>query len=188
MDLNVWTKIIKDRESIIEEGSTPYYAYIIMSGKAKVFKIIDGKQVLIYTASEGDILGEMAFFENAERTASVIADGNVEVELIARDTFMKVLDQVPKDVQSRLNPLFSDLKAMTEVNSRLVALLDELQHRRPEMNDPKSFEREIEKMPELLRRVVIGMVQRLNASMEWCTKLAGKVEETGKQSTLYRCP
>ncbi len=180
MDQTVWTEKIKDGGNIIEEGSWPFYAYILKSGRAKVFKNIDGKRVLIHTLSEGDIFGEIAFLEDAKRTASVIADGNVEVEMIAKDTFMEVLDQLPQGVRSRLNTLFSDLTAMTEVNGRLVALLYELQHKRAEMIDLKSFEREIEKMPEFLHRVVIGLVQRLNASVEGCTKLAGKVEETVK--------
>ena len=180
MDQTVWTEKIKDGETILEEGSWPFYAYILKSGRAKVFKNIDGKPVLIRTLSEGDIFGEIAFLEDAKRTASVIADGNVEVEMIAKDTFMEALDQLPQGVRSRLSTLFSDLKAMTEVNGRLVTLLYELQHMRAEMIDLKSFEREVEKMPELLRRVVIALVQRLNASVEGCTKLAGKVEETVK--------
>ena len=69
---------------------------------------------------------------------------------------------------------------MTEVNGRLTAPLDELQKMRSRMFDVKSFEREVEKMPELLRRVVIGLVQRLNASVEGCTKLAAQIEETVK--------
>ncbi len=188
MDQTVWTEKIKDGGSILEEGSWPFYAYILKSGRAKVFKNIDGKRVLIRTLSEGDIFGEIAFLEDAKRTASVIADGNVEVEMIARDTFMEALDQLPQDVRSRLNTLFSDLKVMTEVNGRLVALLYELQHMRANMIDLKPFERELEKMPELLRRVVIALVQRLNTSLEGCTELAAKVEETVKASASLSLP
>lgn len=42
---------------------------------------------------------------------------------------------------------------MTEVNGRLAALLYELQHMRAKMIDLQSFERDIEKMPELLRKI-----------------------------------
>lgn len=188
MDQVAWTQKIKDGESIIEEGSWPFYAYILKSGRAKVFKNIDGKRVLIRTLSEGDIFGEIAFLGDAKRTASVIADGDVEVEVIAKDTFMEALDQLPQDVRSRLNTLFSDLKVMTEVNGRLVALLYELQHMRANMIDLKPFERELEKMPELLRRVVIALVQRLNTSLEGCTELAAKVEETVKASASLSLP
>ena len=188
MDQTVWTEKIKDGGNIIEEGSWPFYAYILKSGRVKVFKNIYGKRVLIRTLSEGDIFGEIAFLEDAKRTASVIADGNIEAEMIAKDTLMEALDQLPQGVRSRLNTLFSDLKAMTDVNGHLVTLLYELQHMRAEMIDLKSFEREVEKMPELLRRIVIALVQRLNTSVEECTKLAAQVEETVKEIDILSLP
>ena len=46
--------------------------------------------------------------------------------------------------------------------------------------DLKSLEREVEKMPELLRRMVIALVERLNASIEGCTKLAAQAEKAVK--------
>jgi len=48
------------------------------------------------------------------------------------------------------------------------------------MIDLKSFEREVENMPELLRRVVIAFAKRLNASVEGCTELGAQAEETVK--------
>jgi hypothetical protein len=48
------------------------------------------------------------------------------------------------------------------------------------MVDLKPLEREVEKMPELLRRVVIALAERLNASIEGCTKLAAQAEEAVK--------
>ena len=43
--------------------------------------------------------------------------------------------------------------------------------------DLKSLEREVEKMPELLGRMVIALVERLNASIEGSTTLAAQAEE-----------
>ncbi|HHT9143609.1 MAG TPA: cyclic nucleotide-binding domain-containing protein [Candidatus Wujingus californicus] len=63
------TETIKDSNVIVEEGSWAYYAYILQSGKAKVWKNIENKQVLIGTLKEGDIFGEMSFFGMAKRTA-----------------------------------------------------------------------------------------------------------------------
>ena len=56
------------------------------------------------------------------------------------------------------------------------------------MVDLKSLGREVEKVPELLRRIVIGLVQRLNASVESCTKLAAQAEETVKAIDLLSLP
>ena len=93
---------------------------------------------------------------------------------------MEALCRIPQGVRSRLNTFFSDLTAMAEVNGRLAALLYELQHMRAKMIDLQSFERAIEKMPKLLRRVVIALAERLNASIEGGTKLAAQAEEAVK--------
>jgi hypothetical protein len=54
--------------------------------------------------------------------------------------------------------------------------------------DLRSFEREVEKMPELLRRMVVALVQRLNASVESCSKLAAQVEEAVKAIEFLSVP
>ncbi len=171
---------IKDGEAILEEGTWAYYAYVLKSGRAKVFKNIDGKPVLLGTLNQGDIFGEVAFLGGAKRTASVIADGDVEVDMIPRDSFFDALNQLPRGLRSKLNALVSDLTFMDEVRGRLIAFLHELQNVRAKMIDLKSFEREVENMPELLRQVVIAFAKRLNASVEGCTKLGAQAEETVK--------
>jgi len=171
---------IKDGEAILEEGTWAYYAYVLKAGKAKVFKNIDGKPVLLGTLNQGDIFGEVAFLGGAKRTASVIADGDVEVDMIPRDSFFDALNQLPRGLRSKLNALVSDLTFMDEVRGRLTAFLHELQNVRAKMIDLKSFEREVENMPELLRRVVIAFAKRLNASVEGCTELGAQAEETVK--------
>jgi len=182
------TERIKDGETIVEEGTWAFYAYILKSGKAKVLKMIDDRPVLIRTLSKGDVFGEMAFLGGVRRTASVIADGDVEVEMVSKDAFMDALDQLSQDVRSKLNILFSDLTGMTEVNGRLMALLDELQKMRARTIDLRSFQTEVEKMPELLHRMVIALVQRLNASVESCSTLAAQVEEAVKAIELLSLP
>ena len=82
---------IKDGETILEEGTWAYYGYVLKSGKAKVFKNINDKPVLIGTLNKGDIFGEVAFLGGAKRTALVIADGDVEVDMIPRDGFLDAL-------------------------------------------------------------------------------------------------
>jgi CRP-like cAMP-binding protein len=169
---------IKDGEAILEEGTWAYYAYVLRSGKAKVFKSIDGKPVLLGTLSQGDIFGEVAFLGGAKRTASVIADGDVEVDMIPRDSFYDALNQLPQGLRSKINALVSDLTFMDEVRGRLIAFLHELQNMRAKMIDLDSFEREVENMPELLRRVGVAFAKRLNTSVEGCTKLGAQAEAT----------
>jgi CRP-like cAMP-binding protein len=182
------TETIKDGETIVEEGTWAFYAYILKSGKAKVLKNINDRPVLIRTLSKGDVFGEMSFLGGMRRTASVVADGDVEVEMISKDAFMDALDQLPQDARAKLNTLLSDLTGVTEVNGRLMALLDELKKLRAKTIDLGSFESEVEKMPELLHRMVIALIQRLNASVESCTKLAAQVEEAVKAIEILWLP
>jgi len=182
------TEKIKDGQTIVEEGTWAFYAYILKSGKAKVLKNIDDKPVLIRTLTKGDVFGEMAFLGGVRRTASVVADGDVEVEMISKDAFMDALDRLPQDVRSKLNTLLSDLTGMTEVNGRLMAVLAELQTMRSRTIDLRAFEREVEQMPELLHRMVIALIQRLSASVESCTNVAGQVAEAVRAIELQALP
>ncbi len=171
------TKKINDGEAILEEGTWAFYAYLLKSGKAKVIRNINDKPVLIGTLKAGDIFGEMAFLGGAKRIASVIADGDVEIEMIPKDAFMDAFDQLPQVVRSKLKAMVSDLTGITEIQGRLTAYLNELQKMQDKTIDLKSFERETEKMPELLRRVVMALVRRLNTAIGACSKLAAQAEE-----------
>lgn len=171
------TKKINDGEAILEEGTWAFYAYLLKSGNAKVIRNIDDKPVLIGTLKAGDLFGEMAFLGGAKRIASVIADGDVEIEMIPKDAFMDAFDQLPQVVRSKLKAMVSDLTGITEIQGRLIAYLNELQKMQDRTIDLKSFEREAEKMPELLRRVVMALVRRLNTAIEACSKLAAQAEE-----------
>ena len=55
-------------------------------------------------------------------------------------------------------------------------------------DDSGRFVAEVEKMPELLHRMVIALVHRLHASVESCSKVAAQVEEAVKAIELLALP
>jgi len=171
------TETIKDSNVIVEEGSWAYYAYILQSGKAKVWKNIENKQVLIGTLKEGDIFGEMSFFGMAKRTATVTADGDVKVGMIAKDTFMEAIEKLPKQTREKLEKLSHDLFYLNDVYCRLSNCLHEILDIKGKMIDPKLFEKEVEKMPEILRKVVVLMSKRFHSAMEGSIKMVAHLEE-----------
>lgn len=171
------TETIKDGNVIVEEGSWAYYAYILQSGKAKVWKNIENKQVLIGTLKEGDIFGEMSFFGMAKRTATVTADGDVKVGMIAKDTFMEAIEKLPKQTREKLEKLSHDLFYLNDVYCRLSNCLHEILDIKGKMIDPKLFEKEVEKMPEILRKVVVLMSKRFHSAMEGSIKMVAHLEE-----------
>lgn len=69
---------------IIEEGSSGNWVYVLLEGQLKVRKRTPKGMATVDTLKEGAIFGEIAFFQKGEgtRTASVIADGPVQVGVL----------------------------------------------------------------------------------------------------------
>ena len=168
---------IKDGEAIFKEDTWPYYAYVLKDGKARVLKNIDGRQVLIGTLTKGEIFGEMDFLGNTKRTVSVLADGDVTVEMIAKDTFMDFVDKLPRNVQTRLYTMASNLTSITEIYSRLVVLL-QIQNMNAEkkMISAEIIETEAKEIPEFIRHVITGMDRRHSVVVEGLSNLSFLLE------------
>jgi CRP/FNR family transcriptional regulator len=78
---------------ILLEEDTPNFMYIVYSGKVKVVKIsVDGKEQIVAIHKKGDFFGEMAILDGKTRSASVIAMEEVQVGLIHRNDFERLLN------------------------------------------------------------------------------------------------
>ncbi|HHT9108845.1 MAG TPA: Crp/Fnr family transcriptional regulator [Candidatus Wunengus sp. YC64] len=174
------TEKIKDGSIILEEGSWAYYAYVLQSGRAKVWKTINNKQVLVGTLKEGDIFGEMSFFGMAKRTASVTADGDVIVGMITKDTFMEAVNKLPKEAHVKLDKMTQDLLYLNDAYNRLTNCIREISDIKGRMIDPKLFEKEVENMPDLLREVVGRASKRFISAIDGSIKLMAQLEEASR--------
>ena len=174
------TEKIKDGSIILEEGSWAYYAYVLQSGRAKVWKTINNKQVLVGTLKEGDIFGEMSFFGMAKRTASVTADGDVIVGMITKDTFMEAVNKLPKEAHVKLDKMTQDLLYLNDAYNRLTNCIREISDIKGRMIDPRLFEKEVENMPDLLREVVGRASKRFISAIDGSIKLMAQLEEASR--------
>ena len=175
--IDVRTKKIKDGEVIIKENTWAYYVYFLKEGNARVVKNVDGRQVTIGTLIKGDIFGEMSFLGEPMRAFSVIADGDVTVNMIAKGIFMDFFDTLPRDMRTRMYAMANDLTRITDIYSRLIVLFQNMQNSETKIIDAKTFEMEIEKMPEFMRDVAIAIARRYDVAVERLTKLSSQVEE-----------
>ncbi|HEU5072777.1 MAG TPA: protein kinase [Polyangiaceae bacterium] len=89
------TQIFEPGASIVTEGEPGDAAYIIESGSCEVFKLIEGKQVLVRRLDPGDVFGETAVFTGSPRTASVIARERVTLKVITGPSLNRELDHNP---------------------------------------------------------------------------------------------
>jgi rhodanese-related sulfurtransferase len=76
----------KAGEVIMKEGADPNgEAFVIHSGLVEVRRMFDGDHRLLGTMGEGELLGEMALFRQAPRSADIIAQTDVELLVIKNE-------------------------------------------------------------------------------------------------------
>jgi len=108
-------------DMILAEGTYGAQTYLIKSGEVMICKDLDGNQrIPIATLGEGEMFGEMCLFEESgARTASVVAQTEVHVELIPREHIEAAMAETPTIIQSLLKTLSSRLAQTSQQNIRL---------------------------------------------------------------------
>ena len=94
-------------EAIITEGEPGDCAYLIYSGRVRVFRELKGKPLTLGTCSNGDLFGETALLHDETRNASVRAADDVVLLRISRDSFSELLDGRP-ELRGYLERLMQD--------------------------------------------------------------------------------
>lgn len=111
-------------EEIIKEGDKSNYLYIIVEGSVNVIvkqKVEDGiKDVYISTMGKGEVFGEAAFFLEMKRTAHIIANSEVKLIRVDRNSLMQYIKNNPS-VGNRILMfiIYNLLLKIKEVNHEL---------------------------------------------------------------------
>lgn len=109
-------------ETIIAEGTYGTQIYLIRQGRVLICKETGSKagRIPIAILNEGEVFGEMYLFENAGfRTASVIAQTQVCLEIIPLEEMQRQLAQTPPIVHSMIQTLSARLAHTSQENSLL---------------------------------------------------------------------
>jgi CRP/FNR family transcriptional regulator, cyclic AMP receptor protein len=94
--------------------------YIIRSGIVKVFRIHEGKEIILSISTPGDILGEVEALSNDNhRISSIEAIDNVSVWLLSRKDFLHIIDRYP----SVMKKAYMILVERTRMLNRLIRYL-----------------------------------------------------------------
>lgn len=158
----------------MEDRTPDLCAYVIKGGKAKVFKKIDGKRLLIGTVGKGEVFGEMAFFGETPETVSVIADGKARVEMITKNTFMDSLNKLPPDIRNKMHTIVSDLATIADINRRLAALFQNPPNAKTRTIDTRILETESHRVPEDMRHLIDAIANRLRVEIIKFNKLTNQ--------------
>lgn len=113
-------RTFKPGEYLMKQGEDGIGLLIILSGKVRIEKAdSSGKSVEIASNGPGDIMGEIAVFDGAPRSASVVADVETTCLVLASWEFNAFLKAHP-EVALELLPIV--VKRFRETNDALLGL------------------------------------------------------------------
>lgn len=108
-------------EVIIAEGTYGTQTFLIREGRVMICKETGGKtRIPITVLTAGEVFGEMYLFDDTGfRTASVVAQGDVTVEIIPKEEMENYLASTPPIVVSMIKTLSARLAQTSQENSIL---------------------------------------------------------------------
>ena len=83
------------RQALIEEGELQERIYWIVAGEVYVGRRVDNRFRVLSTLGDGEIIGEMSFFDRSVPSATVIAKDEVLALQFTRDNFSEILAASP---------------------------------------------------------------------------------------------
>lgn len=107
--------------TIITEGGHSNSAYLINSGKVKVFLSDEqGKEIVLSELEAGEYFGEMALIDKDERSAGVMTMEYAELTVISQKSFRECLQSNP-DISERI--VLGLVTNLREANKKIASLV-----------------------------------------------------------------
>ena len=104
-------------EIIIKENDLDEYLYLIESGKVKVYKNINSKEIVLAYLEKGAFFGEMALVDERPRSASVVAIEETTLKVFHRSEFLTILKD---DIEIGIKFLSGIFGRLRDANSKLI--------------------------------------------------------------------
>lgn len=116
-------KTFQHGEKILSEGTFGTETFLIQSGQVLIQKETDtGAPVVLTVLHEGDVFGEMYLFEDVGfRSASAVAEGVVNVQVVDKQEMMTHLEKTPDIIQTILKSLNKRLVHTSQDYSTMLA-------------------------------------------------------------------
>ena len=86
-------RFVPEGAIIMRQGEQGNCAYLIQSGRVRVYTEHDGRRVDLAKLELGEIFGEMALIFDEPRSASVVADEDCNLIVLTRQTFKSKLNK-----------------------------------------------------------------------------------------------
>ena len=115
-------KTYSNGKVIVRQGEMGDRMFVIQSGRVRVTRTVDGREIELAELKEGDFFGEMAIIDRETRSATVSAVGDVRLLSIDKKNFLRRIHEDPSlayRVLQRMSQKIRELDAeLTQLKSR----------------------------------------------------------------------
>ena len=81
-------------QAVVHAGDRTDYVYFVLTGTLKVLvSDEDGREVILTMLGQGELFGEMGVFDEQPRSASVVAVSPVDLVVIAKSDFRRMMQE-----------------------------------------------------------------------------------------------
>ncbi len=113
-------KRFKRGEILVEQGKMSNALFIVLSGRTRVVMTDNkGREVILATLQSGDYVGEMSLIDNEPHSATVVAEQQVDVLVLGRDSFLHCLAENAEMAHAVMRGLVQRLRKASENISSL---------------------------------------------------------------------
>lgn len=82
--------------NVFTKGSSGEALYVVLSGKVRIFDVVDDSEITIAETGPGDYFGEMSLLLETMHTKNVQAVEASELLVLMKEPFRQLLDQNPE--------------------------------------------------------------------------------------------
>ena len=101
-------------DALFHQGDYGDAAYVILEGAADILVDTDKGAVRIATLGKNDIVGEIAILCGVPRTATVVAQGSLEILRVSKDGFFHLVTEFPQVGVEVMSALAAKLHRTTQ--------------------------------------------------------------------------
>lgn len=117
------TRSFPDGHVLCDEGDPGELLYVLLSGEVRVSRLTaDGREIVVAVVEAPGALGELSLIDKAPRSATLTAQGPVQVRLIPRPAFLQLLDEQPAMNSAILQRLAMMLRNSNQLHVDMLSL------------------------------------------------------------------
>jgi CRP-like cAMP-binding protein len=97
--------------TIFKQGDKADAAYILESGEVQIFKMVNGRRIVLGHVQKWGLFGEMGLIDDSPRMASAYVTEDATCTVLSQESFSRMMDSAPDGMLLVIESLTRTLRA-----------------------------------------------------------------------------